>query len=95
MRQAGASALKLSEYPSAMNCRPLQFFRYILNSVNGLYAYILSESDWKGVVDLKNLDHPNFEAALKKGYGEAELMTRGLRYVLRKRVRSLRSGQNA
>lgn len=81
MRAAGAGESECQEYLGAMNrWRRVQFEA----SFARLGAQLVFSDDYQGPADEAHRQHPNLRKALLEGYSHAELMTRRMRWVIRK-----------
>ena len=84
MRDAGADQNEVCEFRTAMNRKSLAYFQNLFDELDDAQANVVSHDSWKGVVDSKNTRHRNYKCLLERGFNEEELLTRGLRYVIRK-----------
>lgn len=81
MRAAGATEEECAEYRGAMNrWRRFQFEA----SFARLGAQVVFSDDYQGLADESHRVHPNMRAALLAGYSTTELLTRRLRWAIRK-----------
>lgn len=85
MRAAGASGEEVDDYRFAMNRQRLDVYRDVFNRCQAK-ADMLCEFEWSGCTDPVNPQHPNFQRCLDLGYRPEELMTRGMRKLMRKRT---------
>lgn len=83
MRAAGAAGEEIDDYCFAMNRQRLDAYREVFARCRA-QAEMLSEFEWSGCTDPGNPDHPNFQRCLELGYRPEELMTRGMRKLMRK-----------
>ena len=83
MVRGGATESDCAEYLVAMNRWRLGQFREIFDSLG---SQVLFHDSYQGVALPIHSDSPNFFLAKAKGYSQEELLTRRLRWVVRKSV---------
>jgi FkbM family methyltransferase len=84
LRAAGAGEGEVNDYLHAMNRQRPSFYRALFDEYRKSVDY-LAEYEWSGCTDPSNPEHANFKVCLQMGYEEAELMSRGMTKVIRKR----------
>lgn len=84
MTEAGAESWETEEYRVAMNRQRLPLYRDLFDESQSR-AQIMFRQEWSGVANPGNEAHPNFAAALARGYAKEELLTRGMALLLKKR----------
>ena len=86
MRENGGTDAEVAEFLSAMNrWRLADYARAIHQSTVGGKIDVVHHDSWSGVVDETHRKHRFIGELAARGYGEQELLVRGLRWVLRKR----------
>lgn len=87
MDKAGAPDYEKAEYIRAMNRKRLTEFKDIFADVIAKgQVEAISELSWSGVTNEAHLKHPNYLKCREAGFSDADLTTRGLEYVLRKKA---------
>ena len=87
MRAAGAEEYEVASFTDGINKRRYDYFQQILSEGESQGGFtVVSKTlpeHWWGVVDPGHTSHPFMQKALQLGYTEQELMTRGMRWILR------------
>jgi ubiquinone/menaquinone biosynthesis C-methylase UbiE len=81
----GATAEEVGEYRVAMNRLPIARYLALLDQVVHRGTLRLLQADsWSGVQDELHKTHDNLRRLKEDGYEEADLLTRGIRWLFRK-----------